>query len=176
MPEELWRCFVETPVGAAQVVSSGVGIRGVGFVQPGGPPDPRLDRLGSACVRPGDPHGLAERVRAWFDGDRAAFDAVPLDLEGTPFQRQVWHHLRQLPVGQTSTYGRLAIEVGRPAAARAVGAAIGRNPAALLVPCHRVLGVGGRLTGYAWGLPRKRWLLRHEGVLPAALPLARFGT
>ena len=176
MPNDLWRCFVETPLGSAQVLSTGAGVLGLAFLQAGGPPDPRLDRSRKAASRSGDPHGMARRLLAWFKGDLDALDSVPMDLHGTPFQRRVWHRLRNLQPGLTSTYGDLAAQLGRPSAARAVGAAIGRNPVAVLVPCHRVIGVNGKLTGYAWGLSRKRWLLRHEGVLPEIRQVALFGT
>jgi methylated-DNA-[protein]-cysteine S-methyltransferase len=92
---------------------------------------------------------------------------VPLDPQGTPFQRSVWQRLLRIRAGQCSHYGDLARELGRPAAARAVGAAVGRNPISVIVPCHRVLGRDGALTGYAGGLPRKSALLALEGAAPA---------
>ncbi|MFD0667108.1 methylated-DNA--[protein]-cysteine S-methyltransferase [Ramlibacter sp. MAHUQ-53] len=101
----------------------------------------------------------------YFAGRRQAFD-LPLDLAGgTPFQARVWQALQAIPSGATVRYGDLAARLGVPAAARAVGAAVGRNPVSIVVPCHRVLGVGGALTGYAGGLERKTALLRLEGVL-----------
>lgn len=103
-------------------------------------------------------------LTAYFAGEVGALDAVPVALEGTDFQRAVWAALRRIPVGQTWTYARLAREVGKPTAMRAVGAANGRNPVALVVPCHRVIATGGKLGGYAGGLDRKAWLLRHEGA------------
>jgi methylated-DNA-[protein]-cysteine S-methyltransferase len=99
---------------------------------------------------------------AYFAGDPAALDAVPLAPTGTPFQRLVWDALRTIPHGQTRTYGQIADQIGRPSASRAVGAANGRNPIAILVPCHRVVGADGTLTGYAGGLERKRALLALE--------------
>jgi methylated-DNA-[protein]-cysteine S-methyltransferase len=96
-----------------------------------------------------------------------------LDAAGTPFQQAVWRALCAIPAGQTSSYGAIARAIGRPAAVRAVGAAVGRNPISVLVPCHRVLGHGGALTGYAGGLPRKQALLLHEGrqgTLPSTPP------
>jgi methylated-DNA-[protein]-cysteine S-methyltransferase len=99
---------------------------------------------------------------------RARFD-VPLDLHGTDFQRAVWQALRRIAPGHTRTYGEIAAAAGRPAAVRAAGAAIGRNPAGIVVPCHRVIGRDGSLTGYAAGLERKRALLVLEGVLPAGV-------
>jgi methylated-DNA-[protein]-cysteine S-methyltransferase len=98
----------------------------------------------------------------YFDGRRAAFD-LPLELDGTPFQRRVWRALQEIPYGETVTYGQLARRIGRPAASRAVGAANGRNPISVVVPCHRVVGADGTLTGYGGGLGRKRFLLDLEG-------------
>lgn len=105
--------------------------------------------------------GLREQLAAYFRGELREFD-VPLVAVGTPFQREVWTALRAVPYGATCTYGDLAAAVGRPKAVRAVGGANGRNPIFLVVPCHRVVGAGGALTGYAGGLERKRWLLAHE--------------
>ncbi|MEW6704745.1 MAG: methylated-DNA--[protein]-cysteine S-methyltransferase [Pseudomonadota bacterium] len=104
-----------------------------------------------------------EELQAYFAGAPDGF-RVALDLHGTPFQRAVWRALLQIGPGATSTYARLAASVGRPAASRAAGAAVGRNPVSVIVPCHRVLGRDGGLTGYAGGLPRKAWLLRLEGA------------
>lgn len=102
----------------------------------------------------------------YFAGQRQDFD-LPLDLRGgTAFQQSVWRALRAIPRGQTLSYGALAQRIGKPAAVRAVGAAVGRNPASVVVPCHRVLGQGGALTGYAGGLARKTALLQLEGALP----------
>ena len=100
-------------------------------------------------------------------GKRATGFNVALDPQGTPFQRSVWQQLLRISCGDTSRYGELARQLGRPQAARAVGAAVGRNPVSIVVPCHRVLGQHGTLTGYAGGLPRKQALLRLEGALAA---------
>ncbi len=109
----------------------------------------------------------AAQVREYLDGTRTRFD-LPLDLSGgTPFQQAVWQALLAIPRGGTTTYGALARQLGRPAAVRAVGAAVGRNPISVAVPCHRVLGSGGALTGYAGGLPRKTALLRLEASSPS---------
>ncbi|MSQ42562.1 MAG: methylated-DNA--[protein]-cysteine S-methyltransferase [Dehalococcoidia bacterium] len=89
---------------------------------------------------------------------------LPLDPRGTAFRLRVWAALREIPAGETTTYGVIARRVGRPAASRAVGAANGQNPLAIVVPCHRVIGADGTLTGYASGLHRKRWLLDHEAA------------
>ncbi len=109
-------------------------------------------------------------VEKYFSGDCGALDAVPVELNGTPFQRKVWEALRQIPAGSTLSYADLARRIGEPRAVRAVGAANGANPVAVIVPCHRVIGTDGTLTGYGGGLDRKQWLLAHEGVL-LRLPL-----
>ena len=98
----------------------------------------------------------------YFDGELAVLDAVAVELNGTGFQKQVWQALRRIPAGSTLSYGELARRIGEPAAVRAVGAANGANPVALVVPCHRVIGSDGTLTGYGGGLDRKEWLLSHE--------------
>ncbi len=106
---------------------------------------------------------VARRLVAYFSGDEAGVHDSPLDLLGTPFQRAVWQALRGIARGATASYGEIARRVGAPAAVRAVGAAVGRNPVSVIVPCHRVIGAGGALTGYAGGLERKAALLRLEG-------------
>ena len=104
---------------------------------------------------------VASQLDAYFDGDLTSFD-IPIRLEGTDFQRKVWSHLQDIPYGETISYGELARRVGSPKASRAVGLANGRNPVAIIVPCHRVIGANGQLTGYGGGLERKTWLLDHE--------------
>lgn len=101
------------------------------------------------------------QLAEYFAGDRNHFD-LPLEPEGTEFQRSVWTALTEIPYGETRSYGEIAAEVGRPKAARAVGMANNRNPIAVIVPCHRVIGAGGALVGYAGGIERKTWLLAHE--------------
>jgi methylated-DNA-[protein]-cysteine S-methyltransferase len=109
-----------------------------------------------------DPAGVVARIREYFAGRLDALSDVPTELLGTPFQIRVWEALRKIAPGRTLSYGELARAVRRPDAARAVGAANGANPIAIVVPCHRVVGADGGLTGYAGGLERKRWLLAHE--------------
>ena len=104
---------------------------------------------------------VREQLRAFFAGELRTFD-LPLRMAGTPFQRQVWEGLLGIPFGATVSYAELAARIGRPGASRAVGAANGRNPIAIIVPCHRVIAADGTLTGYGGGLDRKEWLLRHE--------------
>lgn len=105
-----------------------------------------------------------QALEAYFDGDLHATQAVPTAATGTPFQRDVWAALREIPVGQTLSYGALAAKIGRPKAMRAVGLANGANPIGIVVPCHRVIGADASLTGFGGGLERKRWLLDHEGA------------
>lgn len=106
----------------------------------------------------------ADRIRAYFGGDLKAIDAIPTEGAGTPFQKRVWSELRRIPCGETLSYGGLAERLGDKNLMRAVGLANGSNPIAVVVPCHRVIGADGTLTGYGGGLKRKSWLLDHEGV------------
>jgi methylated-DNA-[protein]-cysteine S-methyltransferase len=111
------------------------------------------------------PKGLLDALEAYFAGELTAIDSIPCITGGTPFQRQVWGALREIPAGRTWSYSEMAIRIGAPKAVRAVGLANGSNPIGLVIPCHRVIGADGSLTGYGGGLDRKRWLLEHEGVL-----------
>lgn len=106
---------------------------------------------------------LVDCLQRYFAGEVAAIADLPTQTGGTAFQQQVWRELRRIPCGQTISYGALAARLGRPTAARAVGMANGSNPISIVVPCHRVIGANGTLTGYAGGVERKRWLLKHEG-------------
>jgi methylated-DNA-[protein]-cysteine S-methyltransferase len=145
----------ETPLGALSLIASPRGLSGLRF--PGGGP--------ALAATARDPQALAGAIRQldeYFAGERTAFD-LPIDLgAGTPFQRRVWAALREIPYGATVTYTELAEAVGRPDIVRAVAAAVGRTPVPIVVPCHRVVGAGGALTGYGGGLPRKRALLDLE--------------
>jgi methylated-DNA-[protein]-cysteine S-methyltransferase len=132
--------------------------------------DPLIERW-----YPGEPRArrhlpeVAGALHRYFGGDLAALDAVPAELNGTPFQKTVWQALRRIPHGTTISYSELAKRIGQPASVRAVGSANGANPVAVIVPCHRVIGADGSLTGYGGGLDRKRWLLAHEGVAARTL-------
>lgn len=122
-----------------------------------------------ADVQPGTAASvIAGQAASWlsqdFSSGRDAAVSVPLHLVGTPFEQEVWTLLRAIPAGESRSYGWLARELRRPDAARAVGAAVGANPVSLIVPCHRVVGTDGSLTGYGGGVDRKQWLLRHEGT------------
>jgi methylated-DNA-[protein]-cysteine S-methyltransferase len=109
-----------------------------------------------------NPQGLTSTLARYFAGDLAAIDHIPVETGGTPFQRKVWQVLREIPCGTTTSYGALAKRIGHPAAVRAVGTANGANPVAVVIPCHRVIGANGSLTGYGGGIQRKQWLLDHE--------------
>jgi methylated-DNA-[protein]-cysteine S-methyltransferase len=122
-------------------------------------------RFGSFELQPtSNPLQISERIQAYFQGDYKSLDQIPVSLRGTDFQQQIWLALRTIPVGSSITYGQLANQLGKPNASRAVGLANSQNPIALVLPCHRVIGANGQLTGYAGGLERKRWLLEHEQV------------
>lgn len=152
-------CLVESPLGPLTLEASETGLRALRL----GAHPPEDD-----AEAPEHPM-LAEAVRqldAYFAGTRSAFD-LPLDLQGTPFQRQVWALLREIPYGETTTYGALATRLGGVGKSRAVGLANGKNPVAIIVPCHRVVGTAGALTGFAGGLAAKAFLLRHEGAYHA---------
>lgn len=125
--------------------------------------EPRFE--GQAWQDADDPQGFTSRLKAYFAGDVEGVDGMPVDTGGTAFQGRVWAALRTIPAGQTMTYGALAAQLGNPNASRAVGLANSLNPVAIVVPCHRVVGANGTLTGYAGGLERKRWLLEHEGAV-----------
>ena len=114
-------------------------------------------------LRPANnPGGLSDALRAYFDGQLDAIARLPVACAGSEFQERVWSALREIPCGETWSYSQLARRIGKPAAVRAVGLANGANPVGIVVPCHRVIGADGSLTGYGGGLERKRWLLQHE--------------
>ena len=143
---------LDTPVGPVTVVADGDLL--VGLFMEARPP------TGTAAVL----DAAAEQLAAYFNGDLIDFD-LPVAPSGTPFQQRVWDELRTIPFGETVTYRDLAVRIGRPSACRAVGAANGRNPISIIVPCHRVVGSDGSLTGYGGGIERKRWLLAHEATV-----------
>jgi methylated-DNA-[protein]-cysteine S-methyltransferase len=143
---------IESPIGELQLVGNASALSALhlpGFAEEGEPgTTPLLERV-------------AKQMSEYFAGKRRTFD-VSLAARGTPFQQLVWDALVEIPFGELRSYGDLAKKLGRPAGSRAVGAANGRNPIAIIVPCHRVIGADGTLTGYAGGLPTKKWLLEHE--------------
>ncbi|NVB78692.1 MAG: methylated-DNA--[protein]-cysteine S-methyltransferase [Kofleriaceae bacterium] len=150
--------YLDSPVGQLAIVADEAGaLRTVAFVE-------RLsrDENWGAVTEVANPFGLTDRIRAYFAGELAAIDTLPVVFTGTEFQNLVWQALRTIPCGETWSYGDLARRIGRPRAVRAVGLANGANPIAIVVPCHRVIGSNGTLTGYGGGLDRKKWLLAHE--------------
>ena len=150
--------YYESPIGFLEIKGSEAGVPAVEFVDARGP---RSGRGGKGPL----PAALADclaQLEEYFLGDRRTF-SVKLDLRGTDFQKKVWKELRSVGFGKTTTYKAIARAVGNPAGTRAVGGANHRNPVSIIVPCHRVVGSDGRLTGYGGGLWRKDWLLRHEG-------------
>ncbi|MEY2515426.1 MAG: methylated-DNA-[protein]-cysteine S-methyltransferase [bacterium] len=156
-----WTIY-ESPLGALTLLGGPAGLSALRFPGRGNPltEDDHEPELFADAVR---------QLDEYFAGRRKRFD-LPLDLAGTPFQRAVWDALRAIPCGSTTTYGALARSLGRPAAVRAVGAAVGRTPVPIIVPCHRVLGSDGSLTGYFGGLQRKQALLDLERDMRAGAP------
>ena len=154
-----------SPLGLLRLYAQDDELVGVHLPEPGDLPAPLAEPRESAVLR-----ATAAQLEQYFAGERHAFE-LPLAPRGTAFQERVWRALTAIPYAQTCSYGALARAIGRPAASRAVGSATGKNPIAIIVPCHRVIGASGGLTGYAGGLAAKRWLLEHElrhaGVGPA---------
>lgn len=155
--------YCESPLGRLLLTRDERGLRGVSFPEDRYhiEPDQNWRRDDAAF---GD---VVQQLGAYFAGELREFH-LDLDPDGTMFQRQVWQALRSIPYGVTTSYGELAEMLGKPTASRAVGAANGANPIPIIIPCHRVIGADGSLTGFGGGLPAKRWLLSHEAALPAA--------
>ena len=156
---------VDSPIGPLTLAMGPRGLRALAF-------EGRLPDVAGPARDGRPPTHVVDALAAYFRGDLRAIDAIEVDPRGTDFQRRVWATLRTIPAGTTWSYAQLARVVGQPTAMRAVGAANGKNPIALVVPCHRVISTDGTLGGYGGGLDRKRWLLRHEGSLPAQAELA----
>jgi len=160
---------IESPIGTVEMVIADGALELLDFRDED---SDRLDRFIARRYPDGlppertDTSGIADAVAAYFAGDPGAIDDLPAAPKGTVFQETCWTALRTIPGGTTISYRQLAERIGRPTATRAVGLANGQNPVSLVVPCHRVIGADGSLTGYGGGLPRKLWLLRHEGALP----------
>ncbi len=157
---------VETPIGALDLVVRDRDVCLFEFARGRRRVEKRLTgRFGEIELHDAvNPLGYTDSIRAYFEGQLSALDEIRVDPGGTAFQGLVWTELRRIPVGRTRSYADIARAIGRPTATRAVGAANGQNPVAVILPCHRVIGADGTLTGYGGGLDRKRWLLRHEGV------------
>ncbi len=141
----------DTPLGLMEVTATESAVKSIYFVD---------------STKPKRPNSITQmtqvQLNEYFDSHRAVF-TLPLDADGTDFQKTVWQALTTIPSGQTCTYGDIAKQIGNPKGMRAVGLANGKNPMTIVVPCHRVIGANGKLTGYAFGVDRKAWLLNHEG-------------
>jgi len=159
-----------TPIGELIVIADGDGrLRTIDWTDHEARMKQLLDRYygkGRYTLTPKrDPGGLTSAMRRYFKGEIGVLKDLPVATSGTPFQQSVWTALRRIKGGTTISYGELARRIGRPRAVRAAGLANGQNPISIVVPCHRVIGSDGSLTGYGGGLHRKQWLLAHEGVM-----------
>jgi len=179
---KLWRATVTTPLGDMVALSSDEGLCALEFVEApargwrslgAAARQTRLTRLEKRLERWFPPHEIVEEdnaiigktrdwVKAYFDGRTAEINGIPLDMRGADFEKRVWKELVTIPPGETTSYGAIAKQLGSIGASRAVGLANGANPVAIIVPCHRVIGSNGSLTGYGGGLERKTWLIDHE--------------
>ena len=172
---QLSRTVIPTPLGPMLALASDEGLCALEFTTVQGPNggEDRLTRLHARLRRWFPPHEMVDRetpvtvsarewLTAYFRGSSATIDDLPLDMRGAAFEKRVWVALRAIPPGETTSYGALARALGSAGASRAVGAANGANPIAIIVPCHRVIGASGSLTGYGGGLDRKTWLIDHE--------------
>jgi methylated-DNA-[protein]-cysteine S-methyltransferase len=176
LPDRLWLDRLPTPIGEALVATDETGLLRAFDWADRAASMTRLLRLhyGALTPQPGAaPDALMRALRRYFEGDTGCLSAIAWRTAGTTFQRAVWRALTTIPPGQTLSYGALAARLGCPTAMRAVGMANGANPVSVVVPCHRVIGADGTLTGYGGGLPRKRWLLHHEGASFREAPAAR---
>jgi methylated-DNA-[protein]-cysteine S-methyltransferase len=162
-PRETFYSRIESPLGPIHCLATENGLGALYFETQSAAMDRRFPQKnrrggrGKICLLRAEAF-----LSCYFSGDIGYIPEVELDLDGTSFQREVWAALLSIPPSQTRTYGEIAKALGRPEASRAVGAAVGQNPVSILIPCHRVVGAGGKLTGYAGGLDRKRYLLDHE--------------
>ena len=160
LADPVWYTLLDTPCGALCIAGTTQGLTHVEFQDGERPVRPQPDWREDQGVL----DEAREQLQAYFEGRRQRF-TLPVAPEGTPFQQRVWQELQEIPWGTTTTYREIAERLGQPAAVRAVGHANGRNPIAIVIPCHRVVGANGRLTGYAGGIAVKRRLLQHEGAL-----------
>lgn len=151
--------YMDSPIDPILLTSNGAALTGCYMVEHRHGPEVEADWVEKEDA---EPFGLAkQQLTEYFSGKRRIFD-LPLEAEGTEFQKRVWAELLRIPYGATWTYGELAVRIGQPNASRAVGLANGKNPLSIIVPCHRVIGANGKLVGYGGGLPRKQALLSHE--------------
>ncbi len=154
-----------SPIGPIGMVIAGEALEVLDFMDDEGRFDDLVARRYPEGIRrsASDPSGITNRIAAYLGGQLDAIEDIPTQPSGTAFQQSVWQCLRTIPCGATISYSELATRVGKPRASRAVGQANGRNPIAIVHPCHRVIGADGTLTGYGGGIIRKEWLLCHEG-------------
>ena len=175
MSETVFRSTLDSPLGPLRLVFTSIGLATIAF-----PKEPERHERWMRRVFPrakeqttlpsGSAHTqVVQQLNQYFEGRRRVFD-LPFDLRGTPFQKTVWANVARIPFGCIASYSEIAHLAGSPAASRAVGAANGANPIPLVIPCHRVVGADGSLTGFGGGLSAKRWLLVHEGVLRDGAP------
>ena len=154
---KMYKSYYKSPLGPIEIVGARDSILSLDFVEEALAEDVDLPFCLKTCLK---------QIDEYFSGKRKEF-LLKLDPQGTNFQKLVWHQLNKIPFGELVSYGEIASVIGKPKAGRAVGSANGRNPIAIIIPCHRVIGSDGRLTGYGGGLWRKEWLIRHEkGYLP----------
>ena len=147
--------YLDSPIGRLSLYSDGEALTGL-YMELREPPGDALPGGSIAVLK-----SAARQLKEYFARDRRDFD-LAVTLHGTPFQRKVWEQLKKIPCGETLSYGQLATRILQPTASRAVGLANGRNPVSIVIPCHRVIGADGSLTGYGGGIERKQWLLEHE--------------
>ena len=152
---------LQSPIGELVLTSSGKAITGLYTSEHSGYEQAKKGKFDSKPFKQ-----AIKQLTEYFDGKRSSFE-LPLESEGTQFQKKTWKALLSIPCGETKSYGQIAKALKAPKASRAAGAAIGKNPIGIFVPCHRVVGADGSLTGYAGGLKVKKWLLDHESKLPA---------
>lgn len=157
--------FLETPIGTLKIIGDQHAIKWVGFTEDG-------ERSTDGKV-PNVVRTAKHQLKEYFEGKRKKFE-IQVAPEGTEFQKLVWEGLEEIPFGETSTYAKQAKNLGDLKKIRAVGGANGKNPIAIIIPCHRIIGTDGSLTGYAGGIERKEWLLKHEGSLPGYNQLKLF--
>lgn len=167
----LYLDHLTTPVGKLYIITNEETLYGLGFPEHEAKARQKLEhQLGDVhWTQDKSPLGATAVLQAYFDGDLQALIHLPVAPQGTNFQQRVWTALCEIPVSTTTSYGALAVRIGSPTASRAVGLANGRNPIAIVIPCHRVIGANATLTGYAGGLERKQWLLTHEQYYQPAI-------
>ena len=165
---EFYTDTISSPIGQVRIIADDSCVRAVDFEDYENRMSELLTRhYGEVSLTPKkNPLGASTCLEEYFAGNIAAIEALEVADHGSEFQRKVWRMLRKIPAGDTWSYGQLAKAIGKPSASRAVGLANGANPIAVIVPCHRVIGANGTLTGYGGGITRKQWLLEHEGALP----------